>query len=117
MLLLSLHRTTAFGNLVVRGDGWWLSQDLELADHDVERLRRDEVHLWLYGYIAYRDYLDRHWRKGFIGLLDARTTRWHPVADAGDAGGVFEQPPPEAGVQAYTYTRPDAAVEEREAER
>jgi hypothetical protein len=102
----TVERTSMFGNIGEAGGGWARDEEIALTGDDVERLRRSETMLWLYGYIEYRDYLDREWLKGFIGVLNAREVVWHPADEQpGRPNGYFEHPDTEAGVQAYTYTR------------
>lgn len=63
--------------------------------------------IWLYGYVVYRDYLDREWIKGFIGIPSSAMT-WYPMAGSPDAdrgGGAFEPPAFGVGLDAYIYTR------------
>src|SRR6202022_1014980 len=55
--------SSEFGNIVKQGESYNLAESLSLSGDDVERIRRGETHLWVYGYVAYRDFLDRHWRK------------------------------------------------------
>jgi hypothetical protein len=104
-----------FGQVVSHRESVPLSLDLTLNNDVVDAIRSSRKHLGVHGYIAYRDFLDRHWRKGFIGVLDGTSMKWYPVD--GHAGGAFEQPPASAGVHAYTYTIPDEAGEAREAAR
>ncbi len=63
--------------------------------------------IWLYGYVVYRDYLDREWIKGFIGFPSSAMT-WYPWAggpDANRGGGTFDPPAFGRGLDAYIYTR------------
>lgn len=63
--------------------------------------------IWLYGYVLYRDYLDREWIKGFIGFPSSNMV-WYPWAGSQDAdrgGGTFNPPGYGVGLDAYTYTR------------
>ncbi|UVS90907.1 hypothetical protein EFP17_14675 [Burkholderia glumae] len=63
--------------------------------------------VWLYGYVVYRDYLDREWIKGFIGFPSSAMT-WYPTAGGPDAdrgGGRFDPPAFDVGLDAYIYTR------------
>jgi hypothetical protein len=105
----------AFGNVVKQGETYDLAESLSLSGDDVERIRRGETHLWVYGYVAYRDFLDRHWRKGFVGVLDPTATKWYPAS--GNGGGALRQPGPLAGAEAYTYTLPDEIGEALESAR
>ncbi|MGF6998850.1 hypothetical protein [Paraburkholderia sp. GAS32] len=99
----------ALGNVVKQGESYSLAESLSLSDDDLERIRRGETNLWMYGYVAYRDFLDRHWRKGFVGVLDPTSTRWYPAS--GNGGGALRQPGALAGAEAYTYTLPDGTDE------
>jgi hypothetical protein len=104
--MATVERTAMFGNIAEAGRGWSRHEEVTLTADDVEHLRRSETMLWLYGYIEYRDYLDREWIKGFIGVLNAHDVVWHPTVDQpGRPNGYFEHPDAEAGAQAYTYTR------------
>jgi len=45
-----------FGNIVKQGESYNLAESLSLSGGDVESIRRGETHLWVYGYVAYRDF-------------------------------------------------------------
>ncbi|MDW3687612.1 hypothetical protein RA280_38950 [Cupriavidus sp. CV2] len=63
--------------------------------------------MWVYGYIEYRDYLDRPWVKGFIGQVTSSVT-WFPFKEGPDehrGGGSFQPAAMGRGVDAYTYMR------------
>ncbi|MCY0852989.1 hypothetical protein [Cupriavidus sp. D39] len=63
--------------------------------------------MWVYGYIEYRDYLDRPWVKGFIGQVTSSVT-WFPFNGGPDehrGGGNFQPAAMGRGVDAYTYMR------------
>ncbi|MCX5538095.1 hypothetical protein M3A49_01035 [Paraburkholderia sp. CNPSo 3076] len=63
--------------------------------------------MWLYGYIRYRDYLNRMWVTGFIGQVTS-SVNWFPYRGAaGDdtGGGAFLPVASNVGADAYTYTR------------
>lgn len=63
--------------------------------------------MWVYGYIEYRDYLDRPWVKGFIGQVTSSVT-WFPFKGGPDehrGGGNFQPAAMGRGVDAYTYMR------------
>ncbi|MGF6782138.1 hypothetical protein [Paraburkholderia sp. GAS334] len=105
----------AFGNIVKQGESYSLAESLSLSGDDVDCIRKGGTHLWVFGYVAYRDFLDHHWRKGFVGVLDPTSTRWYPTS--GNGGGTLRQPGLLAGAEAYTYTLPDGIDEAPESAR
>ncbi|MDR5763322.1 hypothetical protein [Caballeronia sp. LZ035] len=110
----------AFGTTVVPpGGSYTLTLDTSVPEDDVEALRRGTTHLWAWGYLSYRTYLDEHMVKGFVGMLDVHPTRRLPLDQQDQPGlnyghlieGALRQPPADARVQAYVYTRPDPVGE------
>lgn len=110
----------AFGTTVVPpGGSYTVTLDTRVPKDDVEALRRGTTHLWAWGYLSYRTYLDEHMVKGFIGMLDVHPTRRLPLDQQDQPGmnyghlieGALRQPPADARVQAYVYTRPDPVGE------
>lgn len=106
----------AFGTTVVApGGSYTVTLDTRVSEDDVKALRRGTTHLWAWGYLSYRTYLDEHMVKGFIGMLDAHPTRRLPLDQQDQPGlnysrlieGALRQPPADARVQTYVYTRPD----------
>lgn len=51
------------------GDFWF-----ELNDYVIDQIRKEEMALWLYGYIAYTDFMDEYHEAGFCWRWDIRRT-------------------------------------------
>ena len=116
----SVAHAENFGNVVGPGGDLRITLDARLTEEQTQQLRRGAIHLWAWGYVAYRTYLDQHMVKGFIGVLDAHPTRRLPNDEGeqereGEPGrryghvleGALRQPTASAQVQSYVYTRPD----------
>lgn len=116
----SVARAENFGNVVEPGGDFLVTLDARVTEEQTQQLRRGTIHLWAWGYVAYRTYLDQHMVKGFIGVLDAHPTRRLPDEESeggreDEAGrfyghqieGLLRQPTASAQVQSYVYTRPD----------
>lgn len=103
-------REESFGNTVQPGQNRSISEPIgQLGGLTEERVAaiNGGKPMWLYGYIEYRDYLDRLWVKGFIGHITS-TAVWYPYvgsANADDGGGTFQPVATGAGLDAYTYIR------------
>jgi hypothetical protein len=102
--------TEAFGTtLVPSGGSYTVTLDSLVHEEDVETLRRGTTHLWPWGYLSYRTYLDEHMVEGFIEILDAHPTRRLPMYQQDQPRlnygrlieGALRQPPADARVQAY----------------
>lgn len=116
----SVARTENFGNVVEPGGDLRITLDARLTEEQTQQLRRGTIHLWAWGYVAYRTYLDQHMVKGFIGVLDAHPTR-RLLDEEGEREqedepgrhyghvleGALRQPTASAQVQSYVYTRRD----------
>jgi len=70
----------------------------ELGEAEVEALRLGRRTLWVYGFVAFRDFLGIEHRKGFC-------LRWLPPPAQASIGGSFQ---PE-GSEAYVYERDEPA--------
>jgi hypothetical protein len=70
----------------------------ELGEAEVEALRLGRRTLWVYGFVAFRDFLGIEHRKGF-------SLRWLPPPAQASIGGSFQ---PE-GSDAYVYERDEPA--------
>jgi hypothetical protein len=69
----------------------------ELGEDEVEALRLGRRTLWVYGFVAFRDFLGIEHRKGF-------SLRWRPPHAQSAIGGSFQPDGPEA----YVYEREEA---------
>jgi hypothetical protein len=76
----------------------------ELGEAEVEALRLGRRTLWVYGFVAFRDFLGIEHRKGFC-------LRWLPPPAQAHIGGSFQPD----GPAAYVYEREAAARESRPA--
>lgn len=109
---LGLAKTPVqFSDVVSNGETYTFREPVHLTGQQVRDLMEERTNLFAYGYVAYRDFLDEHWEKGFVGMLDMTTPNGYPIMGSpseGNGGGLFIQPPAEAELQAYTYTVGDA---------
>ncbi|HEV2547968.1 MAG TPA: hypothetical protein VGU20_11560 [Stellaceae bacterium] len=69
----------------------------ELGEDEVEALRLGRRTLWVYGFVAFRDFLGIEHRKGF-------SLRWRPPQAQAAIGGSFQPDGPDA----YVYEREEA---------
>jgi len=69
----------------------------ELGEDEVEALRLGRRTLWVYGFVAFRDFLGIEHRKGF-------SLRWQPPHAQASIGGSFRPDGPDA----YVYEREEA---------
>ncbi|WP_146010071.1 hypothetical protein [Burkholderia sp. WAC0059] len=94
-----------FGEVVRPGESLDLrSLAIPIPPEELEALRAGTTRLWGYGYVAYRDFLDGHWTRGFVGVLDVGRTQWSGAAPEGGSGPLC---PPPAGLDApaWSYMR------------
>jgi hypothetical protein len=97
---------TKFGHITKSGETFYIHEQLNLDDQQLVALTSKSLRLWSFGTFQYRDYLDRTWEKGFVAVLDTERADLSPGDNLGQgSNSAFVQPPPDAGVQAYTYTR------------
>jgi len=95
-----------FGHIAKSGETFHIHEQLNLDDQQLAALASKTLRLWSFGTFQYRDYLDRTWEKGFVAVLDTEHADLSPNDNLGQgSNSAFVQPPPDAGVQAYTYTR------------
>jgi hypothetical protein len=101
----AVEQTAAFGRIIGPGEFVPIKEVMLLTRPQLLQLASAEKHLWLFGYLGYRDYLDEFWTKGFIGVVGSI----HPnnVTAIGGISLPIEQPPTSAKVQKYTYTTLD----------
>lgn len=77
----------------------------ELSETEVEALRLGRRTLWVYGFVAFRDFLGIEHRKGFC-------LRWRPPSAQAAIGGSFQPDGPEA----YVYERDEPGRASRPAQ-
>lgn len=103
--LEAIASVTDFGKHVVPGADFVFSLELTLADEEAEQLRLSEKHLWLVGYVVYRDSLGGHWQRSFGGALQVQSMTWDPLSE--DPSGRFEPVTQVEWVGPYRNTRYD----------
>lgn len=96
-----------FGKLVEPGKTIEVTTEINLTVEKIQSIRDGTTRLWAWGSLSYQTYLDESMVKGFVGLLDEASVRWHGDAsdDAILAGPLC--PPPLRVVRGYVGTVPD----------
>lgn len=110
----AVENANEFGQVIDPNSNIIVGDSICLTLEEVEAISRGDRNLFAFGYIAYADLRDDVRVKGFVGILNAKETRWdpgyvsdHPSGLGGNSGGKFQQPPVDDQLQAYTYTRLD----------
>jgi hypothetical protein len=95
-----------FGKITKSGETYTIYRALNLDAHQLAAIESGTFQLWAYGYVQYRDFLDRSWEKSFIGQLYGPKAVLSPRDNLGPGTrSDLVQPLPETNAETYTYTR------------
>jgi hypothetical protein len=67
-----------FGKVIPNASTHQMTYLLSLSDEQATRIRAQKEILWVYGYIAYRDFLEKTHRSGFVATLEPAQSLFYP---------------------------------------
>ncbi len=87
-----------FGSVIKKNENYEIRKRFFLSDELAQRVKTKQAILWIYGYIKYRDFLEKCHRTGFCAALELFADKMYPSAS--DLGKFVEQ-----GPYSYTYSK------------